>query len=144
MTAAVTAAPDAVVGISARSTATPGRFIVSAGARHFVSDARVATGGPGEAVNAGELLLSSLASCALAVIQHHAADTGVALGAVQVDAEFQRDADDGTRYAWIAVRAHLPGLPRAQAQALLDRFTATCPIYNTLRRGGTVRAELAA
>jgi uncharacterized OsmC-like protein len=132
-----------VVRVSGRSTGTAGRYLVSAGSRHFVSDARAATGGPGEAVSAGDLLLSSLASCALAVIQHQAADRGVALGAVQVDAEFERDPEDSTRYRYIAVRAHLPGLPREQAQDLLDRFTATCPIYNTLRRGGTVRAELA-
>lgn len=138
----MSAVADAVVEVAAQSTGTRGRFVVSAGSRHFVSDARVATGGPGEAVNAGELLLSALASCALAVIQHHAAEAAVVLGAVQVWAHLERDPEDGTRYREIVVRARLDDLPRAQAQALLDRFTATCPIYNTLRRGGTVRAEL--
>ncbi len=140
--APVAPAADAAVRVSGVSTDTPGRFVLSAGTRHYVSDARVTTGGPGEAVNAGELLLSALTSCALAVIQHHAHDQGWAVGRVRVEAEFTRDSDDGTRYADVVVRAALPDLDRDRAQALLDRFTATCPIYNTLRRGGPARAEL--
>lgn len=136
-------AADAVTSVEARSTATTGRYVVSAGTRHFVSDARAASGGPGEAVTAGELLLAALASCALAVIQQHARELGVALPAASTDVQFKRDAQDGTRYEYIRLRADLPGVPRVQAQALLERFTATCPIYNTLRRGGTVYAELA-
>jgi hypothetical protein len=46
-----------------------GRYLLSAGKNHFISDQRVAVGGPGEAINAGELLLSSLGSCSLGLIQ---------------------------------------------------------------------------
>jgi uncharacterized OsmC-like protein len=78
----------------------------------------------------------------LAIIQQHAVELGLTLGEASVDVEFKRDAEDGTRYEYIAVHARLPGIERSQAQALLDRFTAKCPIYNTLRRGGNVWAEL--
>lgn len=140
---ASTPTPDGTVTVHAATTDIGGRFLLSAGSRHFVSDARAASGGPGEAVTAGELLLSSLASCALAVIQHHAAELGFAAGRARVETRFTRDPEDGTRYAEIVVRAALPELDRARGQQLLDRFTATCPIYNTLRRGGPIRAELA-
>ena len=61
--------PADAVSITGRTTDTEGRFLVTARTNHFVSDART---GPAEAVQAGELLLSSLASCALGNIQIHA------------------------------------------------------------------------
>lgn len=137
---------DAVTAVSLQATATRGRFVVSAGPRHFVSDARAASGGPGEAVNAGELLLAALGSCALAVIQQEADARDWPLGPARVEVLFERDPEDSTRYARIELQAALTGQPRARAQALLDKFTATCPIFNTLSRGapGRVRATLAA
>ncbi|RYY88957.1 MAG: OsmC family peroxiredoxin, partial [Comamonadaceae bacterium] len=58
-----------IVGIQAQATARTGRFIISAGSNHFISDAKPNAGGPGEAVAAGQLLLASLASCGLGLIQ---------------------------------------------------------------------------
>jgi uncharacterized OsmC-like protein len=132
-----------VVTVSASITAVAGRFIVSAGATHFVSDARASAGGPGEAVNAGQLLLSALASCGLALIQKQAAAVGVDVHGASIEASFKRDADDGTRYAWIRLVARLPGLARDTAESLLRHFTDTCPIYNTLARGGPIEARVA-
>lgn len=132
-----------VVTVTAVTTAQYGRILVSARDQHFVSDARAATGGPGEAVQAGELLLSALASCALALIQREAAAHAIALPAASVRVSFERDPDDGTRYRYIALEVALPGSERETGAALLHAFTSTCPIYNTLRRGGNVTAELA-
>ncbi|MDB5820841.1 MAG: hypothetical protein JWQ11_4481 [Rhizobacter sp.] len=132
-----------VVSVSASATALAGRFIVSAGATHFISDARGSAGGPGEAVNAGQLLLSALASCGLALIQKQAAAVGVDVPGASIEVSFRRDAQDGTRYAWIRLVAHLPGLARDMAESLLRYFTDTCPIYNTLARGGPIEARVA-
>jgi len=44
-----------VTTVRAETTSTHGRFIISANAKHFVSDAGASVGGPGEAVPAGEL-----------------------------------------------------------------------------------------
>lgn len=130
-----------IVAIRAEATALTGRFIVSAGSNHFVSDSRPNAGGPGEAVQAGQLLLSSLASCGLGLIQSAAAQRGLPLTGASVEAAFQRDPDDGTRYSWIELKFALRGVDTPTASQLLDHFTGHCPIFNTLRRGGTVRAE---
>lgn len=134
-------APGEIVGIQAGTTALTGRFIVSAGTNPFVSDTRVSAGGPGEAVQAGQLLLASLASCGLGLIQGRAAELGLPLGKAVVEAAFQRHATDKTRYAWIRLAFRLEGVTASQARKLLAHFTGHCPIYNTLRRGGTVQAS---
>jgi hypothetical protein len=60
---------DEKVSITSATIGQFGRYLLSAGTNHFISDQRVAVGGPGEAITAGELLLSSLGSCSLGLIQ---------------------------------------------------------------------------
>ena len=132
-----------IVAVTVATTARDGRFIVSARHHHFVSDGRAATGAPGEAIQAGELLLASLASCGLALIQRAARERGIDLPRADVRVAFERDPDDVTRYRYIALEAALPGVAPETGAALLHAFTSTCPIYNTLRRGGNVTAALA-
>lgn len=134
--------PGEIVGIQAVATAVTGRFIVSAGANHFVSDTRANVGGPGEAVQAGQLLLASLASCGLGLIQGRASELGWPLEGVSVEAAFQRHTEDKTRYAWIRLKFRLSRVTANEAQQLLAHFTGNCPIYNTLRRGGHVEATV--
>lgn len=131
-----------VVAIRARALDTAGRFLVSARHNHFVSDARASAGGPGEAVLAGELLLSSLASCGLALVQKEAGARGLRLPQAEVAVGFERDPQDGTRYRAITLDFALGGVPQQTAQALVDAFTGACPIYNTLRRGGPITATV--
>lgn len=130
-----------IVTVLAETTRHSGRFVISAGRNHFVSDAKPASGGPGEAVQAGELLLSALASCSLSVVQSHALTLGVPLQSVAVTVSFQRDPDDVTRYAHIVIRFRLIGVDSRIAEALVKQFTDTCPIYNTIRRGGIISVE---
>jgi len=131
-----------VVSIHARALDTQGRFLISARQNHFVSDARVSAGGPGEAVQAGELLLSSLASCGLALVQKEADVRGVRLAQAEVAVSFERDPEDCTRYRAITLDFAVRGVPQQTAQALVDAFTGACPIYNTLRRGGPIAATV--
>ncbi|BAL74299.1 OsmC family protein [Bradyrhizobium cosmicum] len=115
-----------------------GRYLISAGKNHFVSDQRAAAGGPGEAITAGELLLSSLGSCSLGLIQKNAAEQGIGLRDAATAVSFQRHATDPTRYEWIRIAVTLSGVTASQAEVLVGGFTSTCPIYNTLKRGGPV------
>jgi uncharacterized OsmC-like protein len=130
------------VTVRARALETFGRFLVSARQHHFVSDAKAASGGPGEAVQAGEFLLSSLASCGLGLVQKEARERDLPLREAEVEVSFERDPEDGTRYVAIRLHFTLAGVDRQAAQALVDAFTGTCPIYNTLRRGGPIEATV--
>jgi len=139
---ATTSASDGVTHVNAVTSQTPGRFIVDANGKPFVSDTRSAIGGPGQALQAGELLLSALASCALGLIQKHAASQGIELGDIGISASFKRHADDSTRYEYIRlVVTFAPTVGKDARKACIDHFTANCPIYNTLRRGGPISIE---
>ncbi|MDB5828698.1 MAG: hypothetical protein JWQ73_2918 [Variovorax sp.] len=131
-----------IVTVGARAIDTFGRFVVSARQHHFVSDTRASTGGPGEAVQAGELLLSALASCGLGLVQKGARERGATLRAAEVEVSFERDPEDKTRYTAIRLAFVLEGVAPAIAQLLLEAFTGHCPIYNTLRRGGPIEAAV--
>lgn len=132
------AVQEAVTRIRAVASNIPGRQIISAGTNHFVADRKASAGGPGEAVQAGELLLAALASCAIAVIEKTAEAEGSRPVAVEIDASLERDAEDGTRYREIALAIAIDGVTQKTAERLVAAFTDTCPIYNTIRRGGTI------
>ncbi len=135
-------AGDGVTTVSAVTTRIHGRFLVDANGKHFVSDTRASIGGPGEAVQAGELLLSALASCGLGLIQTYARSQAIELGEVSVTATFKRHADDPTRYEYIRLVVALEPNGGSQAgEACIRHFTDNCPIYNTLRRGGPISIE---
>ncbi|NUS95386.1 MAG: OsmC family peroxiredoxin, partial [Nocardia sp.] len=104
--------------------AAPGRFIVSARSNHLVSDSRL-TGG--EAIHAGELLLAALASCALANIENHAAETGFAAVRVAATASHTRDEEAPTYYRHTLLELELEGVGDGDGWALVDNFVATCP-----------------
>ncbi len=129
-----------IVTVRARTLDAFGRFLVSARQQPFISDAKASAGGPGEAVQAGELLLSALASCGLGLVQKEARARQAALRSAEVEVSFERDPEDGTRYAAIRLAFVLEGVDLALGRALVDAFTGTCPIYNTLRRGGPIEA----
>lgn len=137
------AAVGEIVSVRARAVEPFGRFLVSARQHHFVSDTKATAGGPGDAVQAGELLLASLASCGLGLVQKTAREREVALKEAEVEVSFERDPEDGTRYAAIRLGFVLEGVDLATARMLVDAFTGACPIYNTLRRGGPIEAAVA-
>ena len=134
----MTAPSDEIVAISATNLDTFGRFLVSAGTNHFVSDQRAGAGGPGEAVTAGELLLASLGSCSLGLIQKTAGELNIALKSARADVTFRRHESDPTQYDWIRIAVRLSGPSEAEGARLVEGFTSRCPIYNTLKRGGPI------
>lgn len=141
MTAA--ADPEATTRIRAVTSRIPGRQIISAGTNHFVADRKASAGGPGEAVQAGELLLAALASCAIAVIEKTAEAEGLAPvpATVEIDASLERHVEDPTRYRNIVLEIAIGDVSQDAAETLVRAFTDTCPIYNTIRRGGTIVAR---
>lgn len=136
--------PDIGSRASARAAGVQGRYIVSARHNHIVSDGRVSQGGPGDAVFAGELLLGSLVSCAVGLVVKRTLELGGS--DVVVDAQFLRHPEDPTRFKEMTLDFTFTGLTPEQAADAVDYFTARCPIYNTLHRGGpiTIRRHIAA
>jgi uncharacterized OsmC-like protein len=124
------------VSITSATIGLFGRYLLSGGKNHFISDQRAAAGGPGEAITAGELLLSSLGSCSLGLIQKTAVERGIALADAGTEVSFRRHATDPTRYEWIRIAVRLSGVTASEAEVLVGAFTSNCPIYNTLQRGG--------
>jgi uncharacterized OsmC-like protein len=113
------------------------RFLMSARANHFVADASAGRGGAGEALLAGELFLSSLLACGLAIIVDEGAKAGHAV-TVRADASSAGDPDDNTRYSRIELAFRFAGLDQGAAEGLVERFKARCPIYNTVARSAPI------
>ncbi|NKS64264.1 OsmC family peroxiredoxin [Rhodococcus hoagii] len=119
----------------------PGRFVLDARANHLVSDSRL---GPGESIQAGELLLSALASCAMANFEANAAAEGLGVTNIEVVASHGRGTTDPTCYDYTHVTITVDGVEQADADTLAARFVASCPIYNTIRRGGSIELRVVA
>ncbi|RKN07396.1 OsmC family protein [Streptomyces radicis] len=135
----MTAPTEGRSAVSGRLTGTSGRYLLSAGTNHLVSDSR---SGQPEAITAGELFMAAVASCALSNIDRHGTDLGADLTDATVRAESLRDAEDETRYREVRLTVDLPHVPAPTAREIIARFTGTCPIYNTIRRGGTIALHL--
>jgi len=121
--------------ISLESSSTYGRFISSHSSGSFVTDSKASNGGPGIAVNAAELLLSALASCALGLVYKKATELGISPTHASVKGYCKRSEDDGSRYDFITLLFQIKGVHADEAQELVDSFVTHCPIYNTLLRG---------
>lgn len=123
--------------VALETSATYGRFVASHTNGSFVTDAKTSNGGPGIAVNAAELLLSALGSCALGLVHKKAAEIDATISYARVKGYSKRSDADGSRYDFIALSFEIEGVSHELAQQLVDNFTANCPIYNTLLRGGS-------
>ncbi|MFF0818434.1 OsmC family protein [Rhodococcus sp. NPDC003318] len=119
----------------------PGRFVIDARTNHLVTDSRL---GPGESIQAGELLLSAVVSCAMANFEATAQDLGLPVTGVTVDASHARGVEDPTRYDFTRIAITVRGVDQSAADLLGERFVATCPIYNTIRRGSGIELTVAA
>ncbi|WP_043807242.1 OsmC family protein [Rhodococcus triatomae] len=129
----MTTATPGIASVSGHTIAgVPGRFVLDARTNHLVSDSRL---GPGESIQAGELLLSAVVSCAMANFEANATELGIPVTSIAVDAEHARGTADPTRYEFTRIRVTVRGVAQSAADALGERFVATCPIYNTIRRG---------
>lgn len=120
--------------VNAVTTGKHGRFLMSVRQNHFVADATVKSSGPGEAPGAAEWLLTSLCSCALALIVQAAQNRADPMDRAELDATYTSDAEDVTRIKRIVLHLRVTGVDQAAADALLLAFTSRCPIWNTVAR----------
>lgn len=124
--------------IEVRSTRLAGRYIVSARQNHFITDRRPTSGGPGEAPAPAELLLASLVSCLLAIVQTELQKQSDGDPAIRASALAERDPYEVRRFSKIKVEIAVQGLAEPATESLVDIFRDTCPIFNTLSQGCSV------
>lgn len=140
---AVTApAPGKAATISAQTGITSGRFVISIRHNYLVADATLARGGANEAPGAIELLIASLATCALAVIEDEGRKAGAREASYHVVISATQSADDRTRFSNVDFAFHFTNIEQNAGEALIKVFTDVCPIYNTVARTTPITMSL--
>lgn len=99
-------------------------------------------GGPGGAVPNPEMLFAAgYAACFDSALQHVARQQKLKPGATQVQATVGIGANEAGGFALaVTLEVTIPGLPRDEAQALLEAAHQVCPYSNAVR--GNVPVEL--
>ena len=97
-------------------------------------------GGKGAGTNPEQLFAVGYAACFLEAVKLSGRQRGQRVDEANVDSEVELLKDDeGLRLA-VALRVHLPGLDREQAQELVDAAHAQCPYSKATR--GNVEVDL--
>lgn len=141
--------PLAIVTTSCRLSNEPGRALLAIRGQHEVTDSPLVLGGPNEAPNPVELMLSSLAACAVFICERAALELGIPLKAVSATAagEFDPRGVCGEavdpRIQTLRVRLTLQDTDVSQSNMLIEAFKTRCPVYATLARAVPIEIELA-
>ena len=139
----------ATASASCRLSNEPGRALLAVRGQHWVTDSPPALGGPNEAANPVEILLSALAACAVLVCERAAQEMGVSLTSVSASAAGDFDPRGvcgeafDPRFQMFRLRLELNGPGPAQCEALVQAFKTRCPVYTTLSRAAPVEVTLA-
>jgi len=132
----------------AQSTANQGRTLATARNHHFVIDAPPPLGGPNEALNPIEMLMSSLASCGVLVAEKVAAEKGISLIKAQAMAQGRLDPRGvkgepiNPRIQSFEVELNLAGVIDSEAKMLVESIKTRCPIFTTLERAAPIEIKL--
>jgi len=121
-----------------------GRYLVESRANFFVSDSPSARDGETVAPEPSELLLSALGVCALGSVDKAARELKLNVLKASAHVDSIRDADDRTRFERIHIAVTIHGVSQVEAQQLIDHFTSSCAVYNTIRRGGPISVAVEA
>lgn len=138
----------ATLKVSASSTDIEGRSTVSARNHHFVIDAPPPLGGPNEAINPIEILLSSLGSCGVLVAERVAEELNIPLteSSTLVEADLDprgvKGEDINPRIQVFRVKLSMTGPTEQQAEQLVEAIRKRCPIYTTLERAAPIELEV--
>jgi uncharacterized OsmC-like protein len=118
----------------ARSTSTgvKGRSITSARTNHWVVDLPPFHHGPGEESTPGEAFLGAVAACGALLVECFAGEEGLPLKRVQASIKGERLKSDPSWFRSIEMRFELAGVDPKQAEALVAKFQASCPLYRTV------------
>jgi uncharacterized OsmC-like protein len=139
----------ATASASCRLSNEPGRALLSIRGQHVVTDSPPTLGGPNEAANPVELLLSALAGCATFVCERAAQEMGIPLNAVNVTVAGDFDPRGvcgepvDPRFQGFKVRLTLDGPDAPQRETLLQAFKTRCPVYTTLSRAAPIEIVVA-
>ena len=139
----------ATASASCRLSNEPGRALLSIRGQHVVTDSPPTLGGPNEAANPVELLLSALAGCATFVCERAAQEMGIPLNAVNVIVAGNFDPRGvcgepvDPRFQSFKVRLTFDGPDASQRETLLQAFKTRCPVYTTLSRAAPIEIEVA-
>ena len=113
--------------VSAESTATFGRVLLSARDQHLVVDGPTQNGCPGEALTPAELFLGGVATCAVELVQVLARQSGVPLAGVAARASgvIDRGHDlrsDVTIFSSAVLHFRFRGIGDGDAARLVESF----------------------
>lgn len=113
--------------VSAESTATFGRVVLSARDQHLVVDGPAQNGCPGEALTPAELFLGGVATCAVELVQVLARQADVPLGGVaaRVSGAIDRAHElrsDVTIFSWAVLHFEFRGIGDEDAARLVGAF----------------------
>ena len=113
--------------VRARSTEVFGRVLCSSRDHHFVIDGPVSNGCPGEAVTPVEQFLSSVAACAVELVEVIARDektplTGVSVLISTSPARRKVEEKGVTILDNVAIEVEVGGVSRSDAEHLVERF----------------------
>ncbi|MBV9919758.1 MAG: OsmC family protein [Pseudonocardia sp.] len=136
------------VATTSRMTTFGGRAVASMRGRHMVVDSPLPLGGPNEEVNPLELLLASLATCAIFVCETAARESDIPLSAVTAHVEGEFDVrgvcgepvDPHIQAFYVTLT--LQGPDDAQAGTLVEAFQTRCPIFTTLSRAAPIDIQV--
>lgn len=142
-------APLATASAGCRLSNEPGRALITIRGQHVVTDSPPTLGGPNEAANPVEMLLSALAGCAVFVCERAAHEMGISLASISVTAAGDFDPRGvcgeafDPRFQAFRVRLAIDGPDAAQREALVQAFKTRCPVYTTLSRAAPVEVTIA-
>lgn len=123
--------------VHATTTNTFGRVLLNARQHHFVIDGPVQNNCPGEALTPAESFLAGVAACGVELVQVIAKEDGVSIGDVNLTIYGKVDRDNPVRpdltvFNQVKLTIRVADTPRAQAEALVQKFTRRCPLYGTV------------
>lgn len=138
----------ATLKVEAQLSNEAGRSIIKVRDHHLVIDAPSPLGGPNEAINPIEILLSALASCAVLVSERAAHEMDITLTYASASVEGGLDPrgvkgeDVNPRLQAFRVELQLAGPTEKQAQQLKVAIQKRCPVYTTLERAAPIELEV--
>ena len=114
------------LSVRSYSTGNKGRCITSARTNHFVVDDPDYTGGPNEAVTAGEAFFSGITACAVLMLERLAREKEYPLKWMDVTLDATRDMEAvhevHSIYDRVRMRFELTGVDSTQAQELVELY----------------------
>ncbi|MFF5247797.1 OsmC family protein [Streptosporangium sp. NPDC000095] len=134
--------------LTLRTTEVAGRFVADGEPATFTIDNGKLLENPAHPGTA-EYFLASLAGCALNIIAARSVEWELPYPRLEVTGSYLVDENDSTRFERIELHFRFADVTEEQGLRYVDDFSARCPIYNTLVRGGApidvhVRADGAA